>query len=227
LISEGLSSIVIERIFDLAGLVVVGGAMFYFLPDDASIPKEFASFILLVLGFIAFSILLLLLLNYRYDALIFPVRKFVSVVFWFSKGIKDRILENLTLAINAMLSICKSKYMVPIFLLSIITWLSPCFMYLYFFRAFNINFHWSVIFLGSVLVTLTFLIPSAPGYLGTFEAAWVFVYLGLGIAVEKALPVGLAVHFTTLFFIIVLGYIGLVIYGIGRRDVFGMISERI
>ncbi|MFH0714456.1 MAG: lysylphosphatidylglycerol synthase transmembrane domain-containing protein [Candidatus Diapherotrites archaeon] len=65
----------------------------------------------------------------------------------------------------------------------------------------------------ATFVGLSTLIPSAPGFLGTYEAAFVIVLTGLGFPADQAVAAAFVTHFSQYIIIAVLGMLAL--HGLG------------
>ncbi len=91
--------------------------------------------------------------------------------------------------------------------LSTILMLAQAAIYVFSFKAFSLTAPLAIITFGSMLMSLSFVFPAAPGYVGTFEAFWALVFVGLGFRLEEAIPVGLTLHLVGIAFLIVCGSI--------------------
>lgn len=78
------------------------------------------------------------------------------------------------------------------------------------FRALNINMSFLQAVLGNALAAFTFLVPAAPGYVGSAEAAGLAVYSGiLGFNADLSSAATVLVHISTMFTLLILGISGL------------------
>lgn len=68
-------------------------------------------------------------------------------------------------------------------------------------------------FAGSAIFLLSFVVSITPGNVGTYEAAFSAVFIGLGLAPEVALPAAILTHLTTTLTVGLLGGIGLAVLG--------------
>ncbi len=62
------------------------------------------------------------------------------------------------------------------------------------FKAFGVDLNPAVALLGTMLISLSYILPAPPGYVGSFEAYWSLVFVGLGMPLAVALPPSLLVH---------------------------------
>src|SRR5437879_9712381 len=80
------------------------------------------------------------------------------------------------------------------------------------------------ILLGIMLFQLTFILPSTPGNVGTFEALFLFSFTAIGLTTLPASPSLLAIifvtHAFTLILVALLGTAGVGLLGLKMGDVF-------
>lgn len=111
-----------------------------------------------------------------------------------------------------------SKAHLILFFSSLLVWVveASLFYFVLYFIGIRIGIY--VLFILLALVNLGIMIPSAPGYIGTFEAAFMFVLVYFGIEKEMALSAALIIHaiwfFTTIFF----GLIAIKIMGLSLKE---------
>ena len=78
------------------------------------------------------------------------------------------------------------------------------------FRALEVNQDFLKMYLGQLLSALTYLIPAAPGYVGSAEASGTLILSGVfGIEVNLASAMIVLFHITTAVFMIILGLISI------------------
>ena len=78
--------------------------------------------------------------------------------------------------------------------------------------------------IGELLVITAFtslvtIIPSAPGFIGTFQAGFIFVFLALGFGAEEATAVSIVIQLAFLVSTSAMGFISLHIMGISVNDI--------
>ncbi len=90
--------------------------------------------------------------------------------------------------------------------LTILATISDSFMWLFILYSLGINFSFLKNLLGSLLTALTFLIPAAPGYVGSAEAAGLAVYSGfLGLDPNIASAGAVLNHVLTIVAVLIFG----------------------
>lgn len=68
-------------------------------------------------------------------------------------------------------------------------------------------------FAGAAIFLLSFVVSITPGNVGTYEAAFAAVFVGLGVAPELAVPAAVLTHVTTTLTVAVLAAMGLLVLG--------------
>jgi uncharacterized protein (TIRG00374 family) len=174
-ISASLATILVERIFD--GIVVLG---FVFLNIGSVITKDEFRYITLWGAAIFITVFLILLL-----AAIFPhniksiVKKTVNIispVIW-----REKLISFFSRFIDGLSSLRSPKALTKVLGVSLVIWIIESSVYWLVMQAFSFNVGFlNLVFLNGV-VNLVTTLPSAPGYIGTFEAP--------GIAILKLFEV--------------------------------------
>lgn len=72
-------------------------------------------------------------------------------------------------------------------------------------------------FAGSAIFLLSFVIAITPGNVGTYEAAFIAVFVALGVPAEVAIPASILTHLTTTLIVAAAGGCALVVLGLGAR----------
>ncbi len=105
-----------------------------------------------------------------------------------------------------------------LFFSSLMVWLVEALLFYFVLYFIGIRIGIYVLFILLALVNLGIMIPSAPGYLGTFEAAFMFVLVYFGIEKEIALSAALIIH--TIWFVstIFFGLISIKIMGLNLKE---------
>ncbi|MEM4311496.1 MAG: lysylphosphatidylglycerol synthase transmembrane domain-containing protein [Nitrososphaerales archaeon] len=217
---EGLSSVIVERLLDILTLALIGIIGLNVIPEALALPSWIHQGIrvtgLTVGGLMGFFILGLV----KKDPLIV---KLVSLLRFLK--VPYRLVDRGTDILNSMfkgasgLSISKvSQFQVSI--MTLLIWLVHIGWIYFTFQAFNINIALPALILGFVIVTLGTLIPSPPGFLGTFEALWLTVFLALGsINIGRLLALILIAHLVNVGSIMVVGTLGLFFMGLSFGEV--------
>lgn len=191
--STGLVSVVIERFFDLSFVLLSFVVMVFFVPDVPPIVQQGASVLsVLAVGLLAFMLVGTLMpqtaekiIDYFID--FFPARVRVPL----KKFCHDFIEGAAVLG--------QKGRMLKVLLLTIAVWLSSYFvMYLYLF-VYAAPPHpaaqsvWLAIALG-VVVALAVAAPSAPGFIGVYQAGCIASFALFGIEKEAGAAFAILTH---------------------------------
>ena len=205
-VSASLATVVIERVFD--GVVMLGFVIFN-LPTLAAVSGD-SGFVgniqqVAVIGTLAFSLALAafllaalfphqsLSLFHRFAEPLIPIRfrqKVVGLVVGFWTG-----LESLRSPAN----------IARVFLTSVVIWLLETVKYWFVMHAFNFSVPFFALMLMNGIVNLATTIPSAPGYVGTFDAPGIAVLQAYGVEGGLAASYTLVLHVALWLPITVLG----------------------
>ncbi|MDX1600258.1 MAG: lysylphosphatidylglycerol synthase transmembrane domain-containing protein, partial [Anaerolineales bacterium] len=190
-VSASLATIIAERAFD--GMVMLG-FVFLTLPRLASVTADsrFAGSIqnLALWGAVAFSAFVLLFLLMA----IFP-EPTLRVTAWLldrlTPGtIRDRALGLAERFVGGLESLRSPADVGMVFISSIVIWLLETVKYWFVLHAFPFTVSFFALMLMNGIVNLATTIPSAPGYVGTFDAPGIAVLEAFGV------PGGLAAGYT-------------------------------
>ena len=199
-VSASLATILVERIFD--GVVML---LFVFigLPLVPSMPDQWRTFV------IAFSLLFFGALAVFFVIAASP-RRFQAIYNWVIdrllparfrepvRGFADRFVEGLYF-------LRSGRDMLMIFVTSLVIWLAETGKYWFVMHAFDFHVSFFVLMLMNGVVNLFTTIPSAPGYVGTFDTPGIEVLVAFGVNPEIAGAYTLVLHAALWLPITVLG----------------------
>ena len=188
-ISASLATIVVERVFD--GIVMLG-FVFLNLPELArlTVSSGFVGNIqtLALWGAGAFlGVLVLFLLAGMY-----PERA-IWFVKWLSRYViptrfRDQVIGLAESFLGGLAALRSPRDVLMIFLTSIVIWLLETGKYWFVMQAFPLEVSFFTLMLMNGIVNLATTIPSAPGYVGTFDAPGIAVLQAYGV--DKAIAAG-------------------------------------
>lgn len=205
-ISASLATIVVERIFDA---VVMLGFVFFNLGALENLTHN-SGFIgniqqLAVWGSIIFIGALVVFLL----AAMFPLVTERIVLRLIDRFIPVRIREKtrgIALKFLAGLESLRSpKDALMVFLTTILIWMFETGKYWFVMHAFNFQVSFFALMLMNGIVNLATTLPSAPGYIGTFDAPGIAVLVAYGVPAEIAAGYTLVLHAALWFPITLLG----------------------
>ncbi len=199
-VSASLATILVERIFD--GVIML---LFVFvgLPLAPSIPLNWRRFVILfsLLFFGALAVFFVIaasprrsqaVYNWVIDRLV--PQRFREPV----RGFADRFMEGLYF-------LRSGRDVAMIFVTSLVVWLAETGKYWFVMHAFDFSVSFFVLMLMNGVVNLFTTIPSAPGYLGTFDEPGIEILKAFGVQENLAGAYTLVLHAALWFPITLLG----------------------
>lgn len=201
-----LSTVFIERIIDfiMVVLIILLGSFFILIPKDVPLNTLLLLFILVILVIVVIL---------RSQKSLYDITNKLPVSEKMKRGI-NTLIKNFYEGFNVLK---EGRKTILILLFSILLWLSYVMGTFICLRAFKINLS---IFAATLVLSITaisVMVPSSPGYIGTWEF---FCIIGLSIfGVDKPKALGFAIfhHFISTIVIVVLGVIILIKTGISLK----------
>jgi uncharacterized protein (TIRG00374 family) len=204
-VSASLATIIVERIFD--GVVMLA-FVFVNLPELAKLTGS-SGFVgniqqVAVIGTGVFLGALVIFLV----AAMFP-RLTMRIALWFIRFLPQRFHTRIIGLSNRFLdglaSLRSPLNVLMVFFTSVIIWLLETGKYWFVMHAFDFNVSFFALMLMNGIVNLATTIPSAPGYIGTFDAPGIAVLTAYGIDQATAAGYTLTLHVALWLPITVLG----------------------
>jgi len=209
-LGASLSSVAVERIFDgLALVLLMTVALFTAgIPDDVRIGTVSLTQGATIAGVMGGTALVVAIMVVVFPK---PAERLIQVVVrspkWSAKLVG--ILEDMR---NGMEALRSPARILGVALWSIGLWLLNGLSFYVMFLAFDIPVNFAGALLMQGVLALGIAVPSAPGYLGVFEAAIVLVLGGVyGVSGDLAVAYALTYHITTFIPITLLG-----LWSVGR-----------
>ncbi len=194
-VSASLATIIVERIFD--GVVMLA-FIFVNLPELAKLTGA-SGFVgniqqVAVIGTGVFLGALAIFLV----AAMFP-KTTEKIAFWFifrliPKRLHERITSLVTRFLEGLASLRSPFNVLMVFFTSVIIWLLETGKYWFVMHAFNFHVSFFALMLMNGIVNLATTIPSAPGYIGTFDAPGIAVLTSYGVEQSVAAGYTLVLH---------------------------------
>jgi len=194
-LSASLATIIVERIFD--GVVMLA-FIFLNLPELAKLTDS-SGFVgniqqVAVIGTGVFLGALAVFLG----AAMFP-RIMARLGLWFiyhftPKRLHERIIKLMNKFLDGLASLRSPFNVLMVFFTSVIIWLLETGKYWFVMRAFDFSVSFFALMLMNGIVNLATTIPSAPGYIGTFDAPGIAVLTAYGVEHSVAAGYTLVLH---------------------------------
>jgi uncharacterized protein (TIRG00374 family) len=205
-ISASLATIVVERAFDgivMLAFVFLNLSELLSLSDDSGFIGDIRTLTLLGSGlFLAAVIVLLLMAVYPDRSLEFfdnLISRFIPSKFRTSSS---SMLERF---IGGMASLRSPTDIVMVLLTSVVIWLFETGKYWFVMQAFAFEVSFFALMLMNGIVNLATTIPSAPGYIGTFDAPGIAILKAYNVPEDTAASYTLVLHAALWLPITVLG----------------------
>ncbi|HMR62530.1 MAG TPA: lysylphosphatidylglycerol synthase transmembrane domain-containing protein [Anaerolineae bacterium] len=212
-ISASLATILVERIFD--GLVML---LFVFiaLPSAPGLPAWLRQTV--ILASVAFFTALLLFLimaaqpEQSRRLYTWAIHHFVPT------GLQARVLVLADRFMEGLSSLSRFQDISMIFATSVVIWLLETVKYWFVMHAFNFTVSFFALMLMNGVVNLATTIPSAPGYIGTFDGPGIEVLVVFGVPRAIAAAYTLVLHAALWLPITLLGFYYMARESLGWRD---------
>jgi glycosyltransferase 2 family protein len=201
--SSGIGAVMVERFFDLSGLLLLLGVVLWTTPQA---PRTFvilgqALLMVLVVGYVIVWLILT-----RRESFKWTVEK---LTFWlptragvFIQGIALRLTDGFGIMVSV-------KQVLVIGFYSVCIWiLFSCLTYL-FLLAFSVKAPFLVAVTIHVFICFGVALPSAPGFIGTFHAAGRYALALFGVKALVAISFATVYHLFSLIMCVLLGLISL------------------
>lgn len=196
--STAFVSVVIERFFDLAMVLIAFGVVGLLVPDMPAWVYQ---------GATALSVLALLLLAFMIFSALLP--KFVQkIVTFFLRPLPEKFRVLIQKFIDDLLEgaaiLARGGSLVKVITLSALVWILTFVFYYLFLLVFNIPGDWILAVTVTVIIALAVAAPSAPGFIGVYQVACIAAFSLFGQDKEVATAYALISH--VLQYVIFVGY---------------------
>lgn len=209
----GMASVVVERFFDLFAVLCLFALLVFRVPNLPEWSKDGAYLLGMLAIFLFFGIL---------GASFCPkFLKKISIFFYkyLPKKIESSLLKLLDMLIEGAAVLNDVKSLLVILAYSIIIWGSNLFLfYLWTLMLPDAVSSFDLALAISVLVSLAVAAPSAPGFIGVFQAGCVGAFVLFGISKEYAMAYAITTHVFQYIIFIFYGIYLLFKYGISVKD---------
>lgn len=194
-ISSSLATIIVERVFD--GVVMLA-FVFLNLPELANLTSS-SGFVGNIQSLALWGAGIFLgVLGAFLAAAMFPYRA-ERLVTWLITRVtperfRDRVLEISLRFLGGLESLRSPQEALMVFLTSVVIWLLETGKYWFVMQAFPFEVSFFALMLMNGIVNLATTIPSAPGYIGTFDAPGIAVLVAFGVGQGVAAGYTLVLH---------------------------------
>lgn len=215
---EAFSSIIVERILDLLSIVTMATITLFLFPYHFALP-EWAINSLRIAGTLTLSALIVLIVGTRKEEALMSLANKTAFKIPMPRSWKGKLNTWLEEVIRGVKGLSYSSTLVSVLLVqSFAIWFVYALQVYIMFQMFTIDILPLVALFGSMLFNLSFIFPAPPGYVGSYEAFWSVVFIGLGLSLTEVLPTGLATHLLRLVFITLAGCLSMVWLGLIKQS---------
>lgn len=211
-LATSAATVGLERVLDLVGLALVAAAGLLLLPRAAHMPVglERALAIVWVLPLAALA-LLAVLVRFRARTVAFASWLLRPLGKWGRRLVAfgDTVLAGL----HALAR--KPRLLLVLLPLTLLIAVAQAGIFTFLVMAFLGGTPVLLAFAGSAIFLLSFVVSITPGNVGTYEAAFVAVFVALGSAPEAAVPAAILTHVTTTLTVAILG--GVALFALGAQ----------
>ena len=198
--SVAFGTIILERILDLMGLAAVMIFFAFFSPLIEWSGKILIGLVVFTIGGLVFIIWLGKSHSNFHD-------KFVH---WklFQTSTGQKLLGNIQNVFTGLTSIVKTKHSVQLVFLTLMLWVLYYICIILVVFATGLKITWVAVGIVLIATTMAITVPSAPGYVGTYHAAAVYVLVNIfGVGLTESQAFAVLIH--------AIGFIPLVFIGFG------------
>lgn len=199
-VSKSLVWIFLDRFIDFLAVLILAAILFFIIPT--SLPLNF---IIIIIFITIIMIILIYLMVYKS---VFAKKLFsfltnlliVNSIKIYFERIYIFFLESFTILKRS------PKDITLMFILTILAYAADGAIWYYSFLALNAPQDYLKMYLGQILSALTYLVPAAPGYVGSAEASGLLIFSGVfGIDPNLASAMTVLFHICIALFVLVFG----------------------
>ena len=206
---EGFSSVCVERVLDLLGIVAIGVVSLSFFPSGMTLPRWFIDSFRIV-GTLVLIAIIGLIIGTRKEKELSSLLDRILIYIRLPEKWRLKLMDFFkALIIGARGISTDLRSLTIILVLTVIMWFLRAVSIYAMFLSFDLHLSPGLILLGSMILQLTFIFPAPPGLAGTYEGAFVGVFVALGLTLEEVLPMSLLNHFVYFTLIFLLGWFGM------------------
>lgn len=206
-VSSSLATIIVERVFDgvvMLGFVFINLSEIAGLTSGSGFVGSIRTLALLGTGAFIGALILFLL------AAMFPQKAQLAAAILIEHLVPERFREKVLGFTERFLSGLESlrspRDVLMVFVTSVVIWLLETVKYWFVMQAFPLEVSFFALMLMNGIVNLATTIPSAPGYVGTFDAPGIAVLQAYGVEKAVAAAYTLVLHAALWFPITALGF---------------------
>ena len=204
---EGAATLITARLFDMITIVILFFLSTVFVPNPFGIMIE-ATWVIIFLIFVI--ILLLLIIIYKGRAFVILLRGMANHFGMDQIHFVDYIFRKMDETIESFCCM-RPRQFIWITLLSMGIWFSLYLINYVLVTAMGLNLAFEAVLFASTFALITTILPiQGVGGFGTMEGGWTIGFLAMGLTKEVAISSGFSVHIISIFYLLILGLMGLI-----------------
>lgn len=200
--SASLATIFVERmVFDLVALLLIFGGVLYFSPLSLNPTMERGLYIAIAIAItgIIFMVIIaarpsqagVLLTRYLFFIPVAVREKVAGIILKFSRGLEFLISTRNVISVGVQ---------------TLLIWLLMGFSNIFVFAAFGLDLPLDAAYVLLVVVSISILVPSTPGFVGVYHAGAVWSLMQYGVSKADALSCALVLHAAQYIVVTLMGF---------------------
>lgn len=199
-LSKSLVWIFLDRFIDFMAVLILAAILLLLIPT--SLPLNF----IMIIIFIAIIMIILIYLMVYKPVFAKKILGFLTSLL-IVNSIKIYFERIYNFFLSSFVILRRSpKDIILMFVLTVLAYAADGAIWYYTFLALNSSQYYLKMYLGQILSALTYLVPAAPGYVGSAEASGLLIFSGVfGISPDLASSMTVLFHICIALFILVFG----------------------
>ena len=200
--SASLATIFVERmVFDLVALLLIFGCILYF--SELSLDPSMVQGLTVAVGIALVGIMFILVLALK------PVQAghlMTRYLFFVPDSVKES-LESLVMKFSrGLVFLTDYRSVASVAGQTLLIWLLMGFSNIFVFKAFGLDLPLDAAYVVLVVVSVSILVPSSPGFVGVYHAGAVWSLMRYGVSQADALSCALVLHAAQYIVVTLLGF---------------------
>lgn len=200
--SASLATIFVERmVFDLIALLLIFGVVLYV--SHLSLDESMKYGLNIAIGIALVGILVVLVLALKPN----QVGQLLAKYLFFMPGRVREVIKNIVLKFSRGLEFLSSpKSVAKVAIQTLLIWLLMGLSNVFVLWAFGFRLTLDASYVLLVVVSISILVPSSPGFIGVYHAGAVWSLMAYGVSKEDALSCALVLHAAQYIVVTVMGF---------------------
>ncbi len=200
--SASLATIFVERmVFDLVALLLIFGGVLYF--SHLSLDEDMQRGLMIAIAIALIGIVLMVALAMKPS----QAGRLLTRYLFFVPDTFKQTLEGVVIKFSRGLEFLTNyKSVASVGFQTMLIWLLMGFSNIFVFKAFGLDLPLDAAYVVLVVVSISILVPSSPGYVGVYHAGAVWSLMHYGVGREAALSCALVLHAAQYIVVTLMGF---------------------